>query len=147
MASVIANDAYGDCLSKGFTQDQCGSFDRCVQINSRYVPPIQICQPNAYGGFDCDGGTMSDPFHVSGDNDPYWSAEVDCYQSLGAPPFPVTEEPPLPPEEPPFDPYKCHCPAHKPNPLLIMLSGHPVLGMLLGAVTVLVLFGFVQALV
>lgn len=125
----MASDAVADCKRAGFDADQCGAFDRCVQMNSTRPPPIQICQPNELGGFDCQGSTMSDPFHVTGANNPYTDAEQYCYAQMGSPPYPSLppEDPPLPPEEPPFDPYKCHCPAHNISPTLLFLESHPMM--------------------
>ena len=109
-------------------------------MNSRSIPPITICQPayDPYGdgqvvGYDCDNGTMDDPFHATGDNDPYLDSEKYCYTQLGSPPYPVDDQPDPPPEEPPFDPYHCDCPAHRPNKTLLFLVYHPLLTMTLSA--------------
>ncbi len=142
----VANDAYNDCLSAGFSDDQCASFERCVQTTTSLPSTISLCSPDPLTGvMICQGGTT---FPYNTNTDPIGHAEAQCYADRGSPPFPVdNDDPPLPPEVPPYDPYNCPCEAHNPNPVLIFLSYHPVVGMLVGATVVLVLFGFVQRLV
>ncbi len=137
----VANDAYGDCIRAGFSGDQCGRFERCVQQNAEVSWPIQMCQPDGTGGYSCTNGT-SDPFHVSPSDDPYYRSEVQCYNDMGAPPFPTTNTDP-PPEVPPYDSYDCQCGAHSPSPILIYMANHPVATFALGALTTLGIFALV----
>ena len=109
MSATYYDQANDDCISSGYSTDQCAQFSRCVHEEQGHTNPISLCHPDAYGNEYCTADNGFRP------------AELSCYQQLGSPPPP--SDMPVPPEVPPFD-FSCYCPAHFFNPLQIYVRKH-----------------------
>lgn len=127
---------YDECVSLGYDENQCGPYARCVEHSSWGDQPVQLCSQDSFGNITCDN---------IGVGNSYAAAQRECWQEMGSP-LPPIQEPPLPPEEPPYDPYNCVCDAHQIPSSLIYLSIHPIQTFLLSAMLTGVFFYFVTRL-